>query len=138
MARYQVVMHIAQGVGRVHLRMNTFARADVPHVLYLRNGCTDCTGIWCAARNQLDRRFTQVNARVHPQVRTCASPFRISGTAGRIALKFWCSWRSISSAFYTNQGWGTPARAHVPLRTPFPYLWINWTHNAEIWCIAGP
>ena len=59
-------------------------RAPFP---YLGNSWADCAEIWCVVRDQLARQFTQTQGRVHLHVRTCVPLFRISGTAGRIALK---------------------------------------------------
>ena len=75
-------------MGGAHLYVRTCARADVPNVLYLLNGWTDCAEIWCMVRDELAMRFTPLMGRVHLHVRTCAPLFRISGTAGRIVLKF--------------------------------------------------
>ena len=80
-------MHITQVMGGVHLHMRTCARADVPPFLYLGNGWTDCAEIWCVARDPLAKLFAKVNGGAHLHVRTCPL-FRISETAGRIALKF--------------------------------------------------
>ena len=55
---------------------------------YLGNGWTDCVEIWYVVGDPLAKRFTEVNGGVQMHVRTCAPPFRILGTAGRIALKF--------------------------------------------------
>ena len=57
---------------------------------YLRNGWTDCHEIWNVVRDQLARQFSQTTDGVHLRVRlrTYVPLFRISGTAGRIALKF--------------------------------------------------
>ena len=80
-------MHITQVMGGVHLYVRTGARADVPPFPYLGNGWTDCAEIWVVVRDSLAWRFTKVNAGVEVHVRTCAPLFRISGAAGRIALK---------------------------------------------------
>ena len=57
-------------------------------VLYLGNGWRDNAEIWRVVRDPLDMSFTLLRGGVHLHVRTCAPPpFRISGTAGRIALK---------------------------------------------------
>ena len=55
--------------------------------LYLENDWTDCAEIWDVLRDQT-RQFTQITDGVHLHVRTCVPLFRISRTAGRIALKF--------------------------------------------------
>ena len=57
--------------------------------------------------------------------------FRISGTAGRIALKFdvWLEANN-NEVLCTSQGWATSARAQV--LTPFLYLGNGWTDCAEI------
>ena len=46
----------------------------------------DCAEIWYVVRDPLTRRFTEVNGGIQVHVRTCdcASPFRISRTAGPI------------------------------------------------------
>ena len=80
-------MHITQVMGGVHLHVRTCACADVPPFLYIGNGWTDCAEIWFVARDPLALRFTKVNGGVQVHVRTYAPLFRISGTAGRIALK---------------------------------------------------
>ena len=48
----------------------------------------DCAEIWSVVRDPLAMRFTQTKGGVHLHVRTCEFVFRISGTAGHIALKF--------------------------------------------------
>ena len=86
----QVAMHIQQIIGGVHLHDGTCARARVQmhsSVSYLGNSWTDCAETWCAVRRKLASRFTQVRCWVHLHVRTCVPAFRISETAGRIALK---------------------------------------------------
>ena len=80
-------MRITQVVGGVHLHVRTCARADVPPFPYLGNGWTNCAEIWFVARDPLAWRFTKANDGVQVHVRTCTPLFRISGTAGRIALK---------------------------------------------------
>ena len=52
---------------------------------YLGTGWTDYAEIRCVVIDPLAKRFTEVDVRY---VRTCASLLRISGTAGRAALKF--------------------------------------------------
>ena len=65
------------------------AGADVPHsVSYLENGWTDSAEILCVVRDQLAMRFTLLRGGVNLHVRTYTPPFRISRTAGWIALKF--------------------------------------------------
>ena len=65
------------------------ARAHVrTPFLYLENGWTDRAEIWYVVRVQLSWQFTSTRAGVHLHVRTCVPLFRISGTAGRTALKF--------------------------------------------------
>ena len=44
--------------------------------------------MWYAVRDQLARQFTQTKDGVYLHVHTCVALFRISGTAGLIALKF--------------------------------------------------
>ena len=81
-------MHITHVMSGVHLHVRTCASADVPPFPYLGNGWTDCAEIWCVVRDPLAMRFTLLRGGVHLHVRTCAPLFRISETAGRIALKF--------------------------------------------------
>ena len=63
-----------------------------PSVSYLGNGQTDCAEIRCVVRDELAGQSIQVRDGVHmyplSSVGTYAPPFRIWGTAGRIALKF--------------------------------------------------
>ena len=63
------------------------ARAYVPPFPHFGNGWTDWAEIWFVIRDPLAWRFTKVNGGVQVRVRTRAAVFRISGTAGRIALK---------------------------------------------------
>ena len=72
MFRDQVVVYIAQVMGVVHLHMRTCARADVPRLLYLGNGWTDCAEIWYVVRDPSARRFTEVDDGVHLHMTTCA------------------------------------------------------------------
>ena len=58
--------------------------APFPH---LGNGWTDCAEIWFVVRDSLAWRCTTANGGVQVHVCTNAPLFRISGTAGRIALK---------------------------------------------------
>ena len=77
------------------LGWDTAARAHVrTRFSCLGNGWTDCAENWYAVRDPLEsvlqrsrlaKRFTEVDGGVHVHVRP--PPFRISGTAGRIALK---------------------------------------------------
>ena len=60
----------------------------VPSLSYLGNGWRNCAKIWCVIKDQLPKCFTQVKGGVHLHVCTCVPLFRISGTTGRIALKF--------------------------------------------------
>ena len=67
---------------------------------YLANGWTDFAETWYVVRDPLGKRFTKVDVRyvrlrtcsctqrVRLHVCMCASLLRISGTAGRTALKF--------------------------------------------------
>ena len=61
----------------------------LPSIPYLGKGWTDCAEIWCVVRGQLAMRFTLSGMGF---ICTCARAraplFRISGTAGRIALIF--------------------------------------------------
>ena len=45
----------------MHLHVRTCARADVPSVLYLGNGWTDCAEIWYVVRGQLAKQLTQAS-----------------------------------------------------------------------------
>ena len=56
--------------------------------LHLGNGWTDCAEILCLIRDPQARLLAKVHGGAQLHVRTCAPPFRISETAGRIALKF--------------------------------------------------
>ena len=85
--RDQAAMHITQVRGGMHLHVRACARADVPPFPYLGNGWTNCAEIWLVVRAPLAWSFTKVNGGVQVHVRTCAPFFRISGTAGWIALK---------------------------------------------------
>ena len=78
-------------------------------------------------RDALARGFTNVTSGVLLHVRT---PFRISETAGRIALNFGTyavrdpldkrfTESPIMLAFCRSSWWGTRARAHVLTRLPF-------------------
>ena len=58
-----------------------------PSVLYLWNGWTDSTEIW-HVREQLAGQLIQTRDGIHLHVRTSVPFFRISETAGRIALEF--------------------------------------------------
>ena len=55
---------------------------------YLENGWADSAEICCVVRDPLARRFKEVDGAVQVHVRKCETTFHISGTAGRIALKF--------------------------------------------------
>ena len=77
-------MRITQVMSGVHLHVRS---ADVPPFPHLGNGWTDCADIWFVVRDPLAWCFTKVNGEVQVHVRTCAPPFRISGTAGRVGLK---------------------------------------------------
>ena len=79
--RDQLAMHFTLLRGRVHLHVRT----PFP---YLGNGWPDCAEIWYAVRDQLARQFIHTRDGVHLHVRSCVPLFHISGTAGRIALKF--------------------------------------------------
>ena len=80
-------MHITQVMGWGTSASAPYACADVSTFSYIGNGWTDCAEIWLVVRDPLAWRFTKVDGGVQVHVRTCASLFRISGTAGRIALK---------------------------------------------------
>ena len=56
--------------------------------LYLRNGCTDCTQTWYAVSSRSCRWLPHLGGGATTHVRTCKSPFYISGTAATIARKF--------------------------------------------------
>ena len=83
MFRDQAAMHSTQGMGGLHLHLYTCARADVSLFPYLGNGWTDSAEIWYVAREPLARLFAKVKGEAKLHVL-----FRISETAGRIALKF--------------------------------------------------
>ena len=72
--------------------MHLSARAHVqmfPSVSYLGDGWTDCAGMWCVIRDQLAMmRFALLRGGMHLHVRMCAPLIRVSGTDGRIPLKF--------------------------------------------------
>ena len=78
--RDQAAIHITQVMGRV-------TRADVLPFPNLGNDWAVCAEIWFVVRDLLAWRFTKVNGGVRVHVHTCAPLFRISGTAGRIALR---------------------------------------------------
>ena len=79
--RNQLAMHFTLLSGGVHLHVRT----PFP---YLWNGWSDSAEIWYVVRDQSAGQFIQARDGVHLHVRTCAPLFRISGTDGRIALKF--------------------------------------------------
>ena len=114
----QVAGHIARVTGVVHFHVHTSERVCVQiwsPFPYLGNGWTDCAKIWHVARDQLARLFTEVDDGVQLHVRTCATLFRISGTAGRIALKFgvWL-WDQQQCVLYVLRAKHI-ARAQVPI-----------------------
>ena len=87
-------------------------------------------------RDQVIMHIAQVISVIHMHVRTCNS-FRISGMAGRIALKFgvWFGvLLALAMRFTQTKKRGASARTDVP--TPFPYLGNSWTHYAEIWRVV--
>ena len=102
-------MHMTQVMGAVHVHVRTCRCALFP---YLGNGWTDCAEIWCVVRNPLARLFAKVNGGAQLHVRTCSPLFRISETAGRIALKFsmWLETHYLS--VLQKLMIGTCARAH--------------------------
>ena len=57
-------------------------------ISYLENGWTDWAEICYVVRDPLVMYFTQTKGGAHLHVHTCEPLFRISGTTGRIALKF--------------------------------------------------
>ena len=59
---------MAQAMGAVHLYVRTCRCAPFP---YLKDVWTDCTEIWCVARNPLARRFANVYGVVQLHVGTC-------------------------------------------------------------------
>ena len=75
-------------MGGIHLHVCAGARANELTLSYVGDGWTDCAKIWCVVRSQLSKRFAQVKSWVLLHVRTCVPIFHVSGTAGRIALKF--------------------------------------------------
>ena len=86
--RDQVAVYISRLMGVVHY---TCARAHEQMCSPSRisqMAWTDCAEIWYVVTDPLGRRFTELYNGVQLHVHTCASFFRISGTAGGIALKF--------------------------------------------------
>ena len=67
----------------------------------LGNDSDDCVEIWYAFGYPLAMHYTQLMGGVQVHVRTSASLFQISGTAGPIGLNFGC-WELLSYAFYTT------------------------------------
>ena len=103
-------MRITQFMGGVHLYVRTRARADVPPFPYLGNGWSDCAEIRFVVRDPFAWRISKFNERIHVHVRTCTPLLRISGTAGRIALKLGGVRGPLAMRFTQN---GISARAHV-------------------------
>ena len=83
--RDSLAKRFTKAYGRVHLHVRTCAPADVPLFRILENGWTDCAEIWYVVRDPLARLFAKVNDGAQLHVRTF---FRITETAGRIALTF--------------------------------------------------
>ena len=80
--------------------------------------------------------ITKVMGWVHLHVRTCrCAHFRISETAGRVALKFGMVRGPLARTFTKVK-----SGVHLYVRTfrcaSFPYLGSGLTDCAEIWCIA--
>ena len=82
MARDQLAMRFTLLRCGVH---RAYVRTPFP---YLGNSWTASAEIWYVVRGQLARQFTKNMDGVHPHVCTCVPLFRISGTAGRVALQF--------------------------------------------------
>ena len=78
--------------------------------------------VYCTANGRV------ISACVHVRTCSCTPPFRISGTTGRIALKF----GECLETYWLDKGGGV----HPHVRTPFPYHWNGWTDWAEIWCVV--
>ena len=79
-------MRITQAIGGVIctcVRAQRTAHVQMCPFSHLWKGWTECADIWCVVINKLAPRFTKVEGGVRLHV--CL--FRISGTAGRIALK---------------------------------------------------
>ena len=64
-------------------------------------------------RDPFARRFTEVDDGVQMHVRTFAPLFRISGTAGRIALKFWSAVRDPSVRRFREVNGGVQVHVRV-------------------------
>ena len=74
--KQRYMLHMSR-VGYIY----TCAHADSPPFLCLGNGWTDCAEFWYVVRDLVARRCTDVTGGVQAHLRTCASLFRISGTA---------------------------------------------------------
>ena len=74
-------------MGVIHLHVNTCAHADVPPSVS-RKRLDGLRRICYVVGDPLPGRSTEVDDGVNPHVSTCAPLFRITETAGRIALKF--------------------------------------------------
>ena len=83
-SRDQAAMHIAKVMGGVHPHVRT--RRCAPFS-YLGNGWTDCVETWYLVRVPLARRFTKSSVG-YSSACAVAPLFRVTVTAGRIALKF--------------------------------------------------
>ena len=95
----------------------------------------DCTKVWCVARDPLAKYCTENLFGIHWQVRTCASLFRISETAGRTALKFgvWLGdhWLYVLHVLRVEH----IALAYVH-HIPVSYLSNRETLCSENWCVV--
>ena len=85
---------------------------------YLRTGWTDCAEIWYAVRDTLAERLQTDPLGKHLKRQcwstrtraTCAPPFRISGTAGRIRLQIggWLLVKGPLAIHFTQNGGHLP------------------------------
>ena len=79
------------------------------------NAWVDCIQIWCVLRDHQASYYLYKSQRYGDlHVRTCTPLFHISGTAGRIVLKFGAWQIPINLELRTCQKKGVFARAHVP------------------------
>ena len=118
--RDQVPIHIAKIAGAARQHVST-------PFSHLENGWTVCADILCMVRDPIAVRFSHAKGE---GISVCVLLFRISRTAGRIALKYGVCWgpQAVRS---------TRARAVFLFTcslTPFPNLGNGWTQRAE-WCM---
>ena len=98
---------------------------------YLGSSWADYAEIWYVVRDQLGKQLTQAKDGVHLHVRTCVPLFHISGTVGRIALKF-ATWVESSPVMRVIQVMnGVPISACAQ-------SWGSREHSAKIWCVVRP